>query len=107
MQLMLHSLVSAVGYHTVPAGATHQAIEDVALMRSLPSSESVALEILLNRTPYSVQPKHAGPMYVRLGKIMNRAFHLEPMRLNLAVLLYYAVVRNSQYWRWKHARNYK
>jgi transketolase len=61
-----------------PAGATHHAIEDVALMRSLPSmrvccpGDPIETEHLIQ---YSLNTP--GPMYVRLGKNNEPRIHLE------------------------------
>ncbi len=57
------------GFSYGPAGATHHAIEDIAIMRSLPNMAVVApgdLSETKALVRYSVV--HSGPMYIRLGK---------------------------------------
>ncbi|OGX31475.1 MAG: hypothetical protein A2787_10100 [Omnitrophica WOR_2 bacterium RIFCSPHIGHO2_01_FULL_48_9] len=57
------------GYHYGPAGTTHHAIEDVALMRALPG-----MKVIDPSTPQEAQEAlkavadEAGPVYIRLGK---------------------------------------
>ncbi len=57
------------GFAYGPAGATHHAIEDIAIMRALPNMAVVApgdLQEVEALTRYSVH--HKGPMYIRLNK---------------------------------------
>jgi transketolase len=60
------------GYYYGAAGATHHAIEDIALMRALPNM-SVCAPSTLNESKellkYSF--KHNGPIYIRLDKSPN------------------------------------
>jgi len=59
-----------------PAGATHHAIEDIAIMRALPNmticcpGDPVEVRELVNRSF-----DHSGPMYLRLGKSGEPTIH--------------------------------
>lgn len=59
-----------------PAGATHHAIEDIAIMRTLPNmticcpGDPVEVRELVNRSF-----EHPGPMYLRLGKSGEPVIH--------------------------------
>lgn len=75
---------------TTPGGATHQAIEDVALMRSLPNmtvlecGDATEVESVLD-----VVGKINGPVYVRMlrGEIPRLFDKSEPMRLGMSRVL--------------------
>lgn len=52
-----------------PDGATHQAIEDLALMRSLPNfTVLVAADACETKTALKAVLEHQGPVYLRLGR---------------------------------------
>lgn len=52
-----------------PDGATHQAIEDLALMRALPNfTVLVAADALETRAALKAALEHKGPVYLRLGR---------------------------------------
>lgn len=68
-----NSNVKIVGAHAGisvgPDGATHQAIEDIAIMRVVPSMIVVApADIHEARKATLVAAKHEGPIYIRLGR---------------------------------------
>jgi len=75
---------------TTPGGATHQAIEDIALMRALPNmtvlecGDATDVETVLD-VAHAVN----GPVYVRMlrGEIPRLFDPTEPMRLNQARVL--------------------
>jgi transketolase len=64
------------GYSYGPAGATHHAIEDIAIMRALPNmtvccpGDPVEVRCLVEQS-FS----HFGPMYIRLGKNNEPCIH--------------------------------
>ena len=64
------------GYAYGSQGVSHQATEDVAMLRSLPSmtvcspSDPVETRMLV-----SLSVTHQGPMYIRLGKAGEKVFH--------------------------------
>lgn len=66
------------GFSYGPAGATHHALDDISIMRSLPNM-SVVCPGSLNETEaltkYST--KHNGPMYIRLGRRGEPRFDYE------------------------------
>ncbi len=72
------------GYSYGPAGATHHAIEDIAIMRSLPNmrvvcpGDPVEVRELVLRLHESV-----GPAYLRLGKNGEPSIHPEGTRIEL------------------------
>lgn len=67
-----------------PAGATHHAIEDIAIMRALPNmticcpGDPVEVRELVNRSF-----EHSGPMYLRLGKSGEPTIHPESIHINI------------------------
>lgn len=75
---------------TTPGGATHQAIEDIAIMRSLPNmtvlecGDATDVESVLD-VAYSIP----GPVYIRIlrGEIPRLFPQSEPMRLNRSRVL--------------------
>jgi len=73
---------------TTPGGATHQAIEDIALMRTLPNmtvlecGAATDVESVLD-VAYEVQ----GPVYIRMLRGQIPRLFAEPMRLNRARVL--------------------
>jgi transketolase len=70
---------------TTPGGATHQAIEDVALMRALPNLTVVeAGDATEMRTLLPVVADHRGPVYIRSlrGEIPRLFPESEPFRLD-------------------------
>jgi len=75
---------------TTPGGATHQAIEDVALMRSLPNmtvlecGDATEVESVLG-----VMENINGPVYVRMlrGEIPRLFDRAEPMKLGISRVL--------------------
>ena len=64
------------GYSYGPAGATHHAIEDIAIMRSLPNmtvccpGDPLEAKQLVEQSFF-----HAGPMYIHLGKNNEACIH--------------------------------
>jgi transketolase len=64
------------GFSYGPAGATHHALEDISLMRSLPN-----MTVCCPGDPFEVQElvnqsfEHHGPMYIRLGKNNEPLIH--------------------------------
>lgn len=65
--------VKVVGAHAGisvgPDGATHQAIEDVALMRVIPNMVVISpCDVHEARKATLVAAKHVGPVYIRLGR---------------------------------------
>lgn len=75
---------------TTPGGATHQAIEDIAVMRSIPNMTVLevgdATEI---RSVLDVVYSQSGPVYVRMlrGEVPRLFSPSEPFRLNHARIL--------------------
>lgn len=75
---------------TTPGGASHQAIEDIALMRSLPNmtvlecGDATEVESVLD-VAYSIQ----GPVYIRMlrGEIPRLFDSREPMKLGVPRIL--------------------
>lgn len=75
---------------TTPGGATHQAIEDIAVMRALPNmtvlecGDATDVESVLD-VAYAV----GGPVYIRMlrGEIPRLFDQAQPMRLNSARIL--------------------
>lgn len=67
---------AGAGFTYGPAGATHHAIEDIAIMRSLPNmtvlcpGDPVELKCLLNESFH-----HQGPIYFRLGRNGESVIH--------------------------------
>ncbi len=52
-----------------PDGATHQALEDLALMRSLPNFKVFAAsDVTETKAAVAAMLKHSGPSYLRLGR---------------------------------------
>ncbi|MDE3022539.1 MAG: 1-deoxy-D-xylulose-5-phosphate synthase [Pseudomonadota bacterium] len=72
------------GYSYGPAGATHHAIEDIAIMRSLPN-----MRVVCPGDPVEVKElvlrlhESAGPAYLRLGKNGEPSIHPEGTRIEL------------------------
>jgi transketolase len=72
------------GFSYGPAGATHHAIEDIAIMRALPNmtvccpGDPVETRELVNRS-FS----HEGPMYIRLGKNGEKKIHPDNFSLSI------------------------
>lgn len=66
-----------------PAGGTHQSIEDVSLMRSLPN-----MTVICPGDPHEARAavqfamKCTGPLYIRLGKNGERPIHSDPLTLS-------------------------
>ena len=66
------------GYAYGSQGVSHQATEDVAIMRALPGmavcspSDPIETKMLVN-----LSVTHQGPMYIRLGKAGEKVFHQE------------------------------
>jgi len=73
-----------------PDGATHQAFEDVALMRMIPGM-TVILPADANEAAAATRAivEHHGPVYMRLGRIPTPVFTdpAEPFRINSAPIL--------------------
>jgi transketolase len=66
------------GYSYGPAGATHHAIEDIAIMRSLPNMTICCPgDPLEARQLVEQSLSLPGPMYIRLGKNNEALIHLE------------------------------
>ena len=67
--------MSGAGLSYAELGATHHSCEDIALMRVLPNMTVIcpgdAVEV---RLALSAAFKQGGPVYIRLGKRMNRLF---------------------------------
>ena len=67
-------------------GATHQAIEDIAIMRALPN-----MKVLVGADPGEVRGavfaalQTPGPVYVRLGRGVGAPLHLEPEAVDFRV----------------------
>ena len=60
-------------------GATHYAIEDLALMRSLPNMTVIApSDPAMVETVIAYSVRHKGPMYIRLGKAGEPRLHKDP-----------------------------
>ncbi len=75
---------------TTPGGATHQAIEDVALMRALPNMTVVeAGDATEMKTLLPVIALHPGPVYVRSlrGELPRLFPESEPFRLDVPRIL--------------------
>src|SRR5712691_13441326 len=74
VDLCLHDLPARLignggGYVYAPLGPTHQAIEDIAIMRALPNMTVVAVadaEEMRRFMPQTLD--HRGPIYIRLAK---------------------------------------
>ncbi len=64
------------GYSYGPAGATHHAIEDIAIMRALPNMTVCCPGDPLEARALVTQSfDHKGPMYLRLGKTREPVLH--------------------------------
>ena len=67
-----------------PAGATHHAIEDIAIMRALPNmtvccpGDPIEVRELVNRSA-----NYVGPMYIRLGKNGEPCIHSEEQSIEI------------------------
>jgi len=75
---------------TTPGGATHQAIEDVALMRALPNMTVVeAGDATEMKTLLPVVARHPGPVYVRSlrGELPRLFPESEPFQLDVPRVL--------------------
>lgn len=75
---------------TTPGGATHQAIEDVALMRALPNMTVVeAGDATEMKTLLPVVVQHPGPVYVRSlrGELPRLFPETEPFRIDVPRIL--------------------
>lgn len=74
--------VKVVGTHAGPScgedGATHQAIEDIALMRALPNmTVIVPADDVEARSAVLAAAEHVGPVYLRMGRLATPTFHAE------------------------------
>jgi transketolase len=70
------------GYSYGPAGATHHAIEDIAIMRSLPNMTVCCPGDPLEAKQLVEQSfSHVGPMYLRLGKNGEPRIHASDDRI--------------------------
>lgn len=67
------------GYSYGPAGATHHAIEDIAIMRALPNM-SIFAPGCVNEAEYiaSYSVQHKGPIYIRLAKKGEPKYDYQP-----------------------------
>ncbi len=75
---------------TTPGGATHQAIEDIALMRALPNMTVLECgDATETETVLEVMEKIDGPVYVRMlrGEMPRLFDRSEPMQLGKARIL--------------------
>jgi len=67
-----------------PAGATHHAIEDIAIMRALPNmticcpGDPVEVRELINRSF-----EHSAPMYIRLGRNGEPTIHPQGLHIDI------------------------
>lgn len=72
------------GYSYGPAGTTHHAIEDIAIMRALPN-----MTVCCPGDPVEAREivrqsfEHTGPMYIRLGKNGEKAIHLSGTKIEI------------------------
>ena len=79
------------GISVGPDGATHQALEDIGLMRSIPNMIVVApVDAIEARKATLVAAKHNGPVYIRLGRSDTPVVTTEdsPFILGKAELMY-------------------
>lgn len=89
-----HVNVKVIGSHAGvsvgPDGATHQAIEDIAIMRVIPNMTVIAPADALEARKATVAiAKHVGPCYVRFAREKTPVFTTEetPFKIGQAVLL--------------------
>jgi transketolase len=69
---------SHAGLETGPDGATHQAIEDIAIMRSLPNMKVLAPSTpMMTKALTELAVYTDGPVYLRFGKEPNQEWYAE------------------------------
>ncbi len=72
------------GFGYGPAGATHHAVEDIAVMRSLPNMTVLAPgDAIETRALLQSSLDWDGPIYFRLGKGGDPVVHDQPIQLNI------------------------
>ena len=80
--------VKVVGTHAGPScgedGGSHQAMEDIALMRALPNMVVVVpSDDVEARQVVFAAAEHVGPMYLRFGRLAAPVFHDEDYKFEL------------------------
>lgn len=79
---------AGAGFTYGPAGATHHAIEDIAIMRSLPNmtvlcpGDPIELKCLLKESFH-----HQGPIYFRLGRNGESVIHSEQSTIKIGDMI--------------------
>jgi transketolase len=98
-----NSNVKVIGAHAGisvgPDGATHQAVEDIALMRVMPNMIVIApCDVHEARKATLVAAKHDGPVYIRTGRSDTPVVTTpeSPFVLGEASQLYYRATEHAQ-----------